>query len=98
MFGFLSDMGDLARNIAGAILGNVSHAVAVNEGLYRRHQSAQLSLEHRRPRCPDSARYIQEGYPNQRLAIIVLTNLAGANPQRFIPQIAEFYKPLTSTK
>lgn len=37
-------------------------------------------------------------YPNQRLAIIVLTNLAGANPQRFIPQIAEFYKPLPSTK
>ena len=33
-------------------------------------------------------------YPDDRLAIIVLTNLAGANPQRFIPQIAELYKPL----
>jgi CubicO group peptidase (beta-lactamase class C family) len=32
-------------------------------------------------------------YPEQRLAVIVLTNLAGANPQRFIPRIAEFYKP-----
>lgn len=37
-------------------------------------------------------------YPSQRLAIIVLTNLAGANPQRFIPQIAELYKPLPSAK
>ena len=33
-------------------------------------------------------------YPDEGLAIVVLTNLAGANPQRFIPQIAEFYKPL----
>ena len=33
-------------------------------------------------------------YPNDRLAIVVLTNLAGANPQRFIPQIAKLYKPL----
>ncbi|WP_342118419.1 serine hydrolase domain-containing protein [Pseudoduganella sp. OTU4001] len=31
-------------------------------------------------------------YPEQKLAIVVLTNLAGAHPQRFIPQIAEFYK------
>jgi CubicO group peptidase (beta-lactamase class C family) len=30
-------------------------------------------------------------YPDQRLAVIVLTNLAGANPQRFIPRIAGFY-------
>lgn len=27
-----------------------------------------------------------------RLAIVVLTNLAGANPQRFIPRIADFYR------
>ncbi|MES2070077.1 MAG: serine hydrolase domain-containing protein [Pseudomonadota bacterium] len=33
-------------------------------------------------------------YPDERLAIIVLTNLAGANPQRFIPQIAKLYQPL----
>jgi len=33
-------------------------------------------------------------YPDDRLAIIVLTNLVGANPQNFIPKIAEFYKPL----
>ncbi|MYM31962.1 serine hydrolase [Duganella sp. CY15W] len=33
-------------------------------------------------------------YPDDRLAIIVLTNLAGANPQRFIPQIAKLYKQL----
>jgi CubicO group peptidase (beta-lactamase class C family) len=32
-------------------------------------------------------------YPDDRLAIIVLTNLVGANPQNFIPKIAEFYKP-----
>lgn len=32
-------------------------------------------------------------YPDEGLAIIVLTNLAGANPQRFIPRIAEFYEP-----
>lgn len=34
-------------------------------------------------------------YPDDRLAIIVLTNLAGANPQRFIPQIATPYKSLS---
>ena len=33
-------------------------------------------------------------YPDEGLAIIVLTNLVGGNPERFIPQIAEFYKPL----
>lgn len=32
-------------------------------------------------------------YPEQRLAIVVLTNLVGSNPQGFIPQIAGFYKP-----
>lgn len=32
-------------------------------------------------------------YPDDGLAIIVLTNLVGANPQNFIPKIAEFYKP-----
>ncbi len=31
-------------------------------------------------------------YPDEGLAVIVLSNLAGANPQRFIPQIAEFYR------
>lgn len=30
-------------------------------------------------------------YPDDQLAIVVLTNLAGANPQRFIPQIAKVY-------
>ncbi len=30
-------------------------------------------------------------YPDQRVAVIVLTNLAGANPQRFVPRIAAFY-------
>jgi CubicO group peptidase (beta-lactamase class C family) len=33
-------------------------------------------------------------YPDDGLAVVVLTNLAGANPQRFIPKIAEFYVPL----
>ncbi|QNP39384.1 serine hydrolase domain-containing protein [Lysobacter solisilvae (ex Woo and Kim 2020)] len=33
-------------------------------------------------------------YPDEGLAVAVLTNLAGANPQRFIPQIAAFYQPL----
>lgn len=32
-------------------------------------------------------------YPDDRLAIIVLTNLVGANPQNFIPKIAELYRP-----
>lgn len=32
-------------------------------------------------------------YPDQGLAVIVLTNLAGSNPQRFIPKIAGFYLP-----
>lgn len=37
-------------------------------------------------------------YPDDALAIIVLTNLAGANPQRFIPAIASFYlKPASET-
>ncbi|MDM4765904.1 serine hydrolase domain-containing protein [Pelomonas sp. SE-A7] len=31
-------------------------------------------------------------YPDQRLAIVVLTNLVGGNPERFIPQIAALYK------
>lgn len=31
-------------------------------------------------------------YPDQQLAVIVLTNLAGANPQRFIPRIAQHYR------
>lgn len=31
-------------------------------------------------------------YPEQRLAVIVLTNLAGAHPQRFIPRIADLYR------
>lgn len=33
-------------------------------------------------------------YPEDRLAIIVLTNLVGANPQNFIPKIAELHRPL----
>ncbi|SDF96529.1 MULTISPECIES: serine hydrolase [unclassified Duganella] len=33
-------------------------------------------------------------YPEQKLAIVMLTNLAGANPQRFIPKIADFYRPI----
>lgn len=37
-------------------------------------------------------------YPEQRLAVIVLTNLAGAHPQRFIPRIAELYKPSAPAK
>lgn len=32
-------------------------------------------------------------YPDDRLAIVVLTNLVGANPQNFIPKVAEFYRP-----
>jgi len=32
-------------------------------------------------------------YPDDRLAIVILTNLAGANPQRFIPQLAKIYLP-----
>jgi CubicO group peptidase (beta-lactamase class C family) len=31
-------------------------------------------------------------YPDDGLAVVVLTNLVGGNPERFIPQIAEFYK------
>jgi CubicO group peptidase (beta-lactamase class C family) len=33
-------------------------------------------------------------YPDEGLAIIVLTNLVGASPETFIPRIAEIYKPL----
>lgn len=33
-------------------------------------------------------------YPDEGLAVIVLTNLAGANPQNFVPRIAEFYRTL----
>ena len=32
-------------------------------------------------------------YPNEKLAVIVLTNLVGANPERFIAQIAALYQP-----
>jgi len=31
-------------------------------------------------------------YPDDGLAVVVLTNLVGGNPERFIPQIAGFYK------
>lgn len=31
-------------------------------------------------------------YPDERLAVIVLTNLVGSNPQNFIPKIAESYR------
>ena len=31
-------------------------------------------------------------YPDEGLAVVVLTNLAGANPQRFIAQIAKLYQ------
>lgn len=32
-------------------------------------------------------------YPRDRLAVVVLTNLAGANPEEFIDEIAGFYLP-----
>jgi len=32
-------------------------------------------------------------YPQDRLAVVVLTNLAGANPEEFIDEIAGFYLP-----
>jgi len=32
-------------------------------------------------------------YPDDQLAIVVLTNLVGGNPERFIPQVAELYAP-----
>ena len=32
-------------------------------------------------------------YPDRHLAVVVLTNLVGANPQEFIPAIAAFYGP-----
>jgi CubicO group peptidase (beta-lactamase class C family) len=31
-------------------------------------------------------------YPDDDLAVVVLTNLVGANPQEFIPQIGDFYR------
>lgn len=31
-------------------------------------------------------------YPDEGLAVVVLTNLVGANPQQFIPRIADFYR------
>lgn len=37
-------------------------------------------------------------YADERLAIVVLTNLVGANPQEFIPQIAEVYRPLLEAR
>ena len=38
-------------------------------------------------------------YPERDLAVVVLTNLVGANPQQFIPRIADFYAdtPLPGT-
>lgn len=33
-------------------------------------------------------------YPDDGLAVIVLTNLVGGNPERFIPQVAEIYRAL----
>jgi len=36
-------------------------------------------------------------YPDEDLAVIVLTNLAGSNPQRFIRRIGEFYQTRPNT-
>ncbi|MBB3344587.1 serine hydrolase domain-containing protein [Luteimonas sp. RC10] len=36
-------------------------------------------------------------YPDEDLAVIVLTNLAGSNPQRFIRRIGEFYQSRPGT-
>ncbi len=36
-------------------------------------------------------------YPERGLAVVVLTNLVGANPQQFIPRIADFYASAAST-
>lgn len=49
---------------------------------------------HRQVAAMGGARAAWIVYPDDRLAIIVLTNLVGANPQSFIPRIAEFYKPV----
>ena len=32
-------------------------------------------------------------YPERGVAVVVLTNLVGANPQQFIPRIADLYAP-----
>lgn len=32
-------------------------------------------------------------YPDRGVAVVVLTNLVGANPQQFIPRIADLYAP-----
>lgn len=38
-------------------------------------------------------------YPDERLAVVVLTNLVGASPEGFIPRIAGFYRtPATARK
>lgn len=37
-------------------------------------------------------------YPDDGLAVVVLTNLVGANPERFIPEIAEIYEPALRTR
>lgn len=37
-------------------------------------------------------------YPDEGLAVVVLTNLVGSNPQRFIPQIAAFYRPVQTAR
>lgn len=36
-------------------------------------------------------------YPERGVAVVVLTNLVGANPQQFIPRIADFYASAVST-
>lgn len=48
---------------------------------------------YRRVRVPGGT-YAFTVYPQDRLAIVVLTNLMGANLQNFIPKIARFYRPL----
>jgi CubicO group peptidase (beta-lactamase class C family) len=37
-------------------------------------------------------------YPDDGLAVVMLTNLVGADPQNVIPKIAELYKPLRSDR
>jgi CubicO group peptidase (beta-lactamase class C family) len=47
---------------------------------------------HREATAMGGARAAFRVYPDEGLAVVVLTNLVGADPQTFIPQIAGFYR------
>jgi CubicO group peptidase (beta-lactamase class C family) len=83
------------RLISAASIRNMWTPEKINSGADGSWAAGWPVLEsspHRQVAGMGGARAAFIVYPDDRLAIIVLTNLVGANPQNFIPTIAGFYE------